>query len=333
MTKKPKKPTKKKAYLMQHMPTSINKLYADLKYFYDGLLGFPKLKSIFYNNLGYELNIKAPRSYNEKVIWKKVYDRNPLLTITADKYLVRFYLEDILGKVMAQKILIPLYHVTDRPDSIPFHRLPDSFMIKPNHGSRMHLAVNGNKNKRKEKIIKKCREWLKVNYGLYGHEWAYRNIQRKIIIEKLLIQKDGRLPMDYKFFCFHGKCKLIRASENRFCKNEHSGYFSLEWDLLPVSRNGFVSINKPFPRPSDLEEMIALSEKISEGFDSVRVDLYSFKENIFFGELTHYPTSGLAAFSPESFDFELGRHWKIEPGYWKKNPTKYLSTRFFENQI
>ena len=33
---------------------------------------------------------------------------------------------------------------------------------------------------------------------------------------------------------------------------------------------------------------------------------------IMFGEITFYPGSGFHNFTPDSFDFELGRHWQIE---------------------
>lgn len=304
---------------MEYLPPYINKIYADLKLYFDKLYGYRKIKNKFRERTGYELNLKYPRSYNEKIIWKKLHDRNPLLTVTADKYLVRSYITGILGKNEAGKILIPLLHVTEKPENIPFEILPENFVIKPNHGSRMHIFVKGNKKELREEIITKCKEWLKVNYGLYNYEWAYRNIKRKIIIEELLQTKGKSLPRDYKFYCFHGKCRVIRVSENRFGKTELAGYFQPDWKPLPVSNPGYNNMTTPFEKPSNLKYLTDLAEKLSAGFDALRVDLYSFDNKVYFGELTHYDASGMARFEPESFDYKMGSYWKTEKKYWLKN--------------
>lgn len=309
----------KKVHYMKFFPVWANKIYADLKLNTDKIRGYKKIKSFFRSKMGYDLNLESPRSYNEKIIWKKIHDQNPLLTVTADKYMVRSYVKETLGKELANRILIPLYHVTDNPEDIPFERLPERFVVKPNHGSRMHIFVKGNKEELREEIISKCKEWLKVNYGLYNYEWAYRNIKRMVIIEELLQTENNKLPRDYKFYCFHGKCQVIRVSENRFGDRGLAGYFHPDWSTLPVYNPGYDIMEKPFDKPSNLKQLIKLSEKLSVNFDAVRVDLYSFDDKIYFGELTHYDASGMARFEPESFDYEMGSYWKTEKKYWEKS--------------
>lgn len=301
-----------KKYFMSRLPSWVNKIYADSKLFIDKINGYRKIKKQFFDATGYELNLKSPESYNEKIIWKKINNRNPLLTITADKYQVRSYVKKLLGNELADKILIPLYHVTDNPADIPFDELPDKFVVKPNHGSHMHLIIHNKTNETKENIIKTCKEWLKVNYGLYNYEWSYRNIKRKIIIEKLLQTNSGELPMDYKLYCFHGKCKLIRLASNRFGDDFSVSFFDKDWKSLPISNKGYKKEKKSFKKPSNLNDIIALGEKLSSDFDAVRVDLYACDSRIYFGELTHYEGSGFVGFEPESFDFELGAYWSIE---------------------
>ncbi len=305
-------------YFMRFLPPSINKVYADFKLFVDKKRGYPKLKALFNKRIGYKLNLDNPRSFNEKIIWKKLYDRNPLLTVTADKYEVRGYLKNILGDEEADKLIVPVYYVTSDPHKIPFSQLPDRFVIKPNHGSRMHIIHKGDKPVCREYIQRKCKEWLRTNYGFYHYEWAYRNIKRKIILEELLETGDGSLPMDYKFYCFNSKCRLIRVSDNRFGSDDNSAYLDIEWNLLPVVNPGYNSENIEFKKPANPDYLINLAEKISADFDAVRVDFYYCDGRAFFSELTHYDGSGLARFEPESFDFELGSFWKILPEYWKR---------------
>jgi hypothetical protein len=306
-----------KVYLSSYMPVFANRLYSGLKAGIDKLNNYRQLKADFYNRVRYELNLESPRSYNEKIQWKKLNDRNPLLTVTADKYEVRSYLRDVLGKKKAKEILIPLYYATANPNNIPFENLPQKFVIKPNHGSQMHLFIRDSDKIDKGHIIRECRRWLNNNFGFYNYEWAYRNIKRKIIVEKLIESETGELPHDYKFYCFHGKCRMIRVTKNRFGKEILAGYFDEGWNLLNAGVPGYTS-NHHFEKPSAFKEMITLSETLSRPFDFVRVDLYFVDSRIYFGELTHYEASGFGRFDPESFDYMLGRHWDVKPKYWLK---------------
>lgn len=278
-----------------------------------------KLEKIrFYKKVGYQLNLKNPKSFNEKIIWKKINDRNPLLPMTTDKYAVRSYIKKVLGEEKAKEILIPLLYVTDQPETIPFERLPSAFIVKPNHTSGDKIIVeNGHFNKKK--IIKTCRRWLKTSYGLEKLEWAYQPIKRKIMIEKLLRDDDGNIPKDFKFYMFHGKCKSVHVSVHLIFdrKDNHSrSYFDEKWNFLSVKRSPS-PLGPKIKKPKKHEIMLELAEKIAEAFDFVRVDFYNLNEKIYIGELTHYPASGRGKFEPQSFDFKLGKYWKIKPKYWE----------------
>ena len=43
------------------------------------------------------LNLKNPRTFNEKLQWLKLNDRNPLYTTLVDKYEVKSYISDKIG--------------------------------------------------------------------------------------------------------------------------------------------------------------------------------------------------------------------------------------------
>ena len=143
-----------------------NSLFIALKvirsygFYFLNKIGNYKLEKIkFFKEVGYQLNLKSPKSYNEKIVWKKINDRNPLLPVTADKYKVRSYIKEVLGEEKAKEILIPLLYITDQPDTIPFEKLPFAFIVKPNHASGSYIIVgNGHFNK---KILLKL-----VKYGL-----------------------------------------------------------------------------------------------------------------------------------------------------------------------
>lgn len=285
-------------------------------YFIDKISNYRITKRKFFKILKYPLNLKNPKTFNEKMFWKKIYDRNPLLPKTSNKYEVRSYVKELLGEEKANEILIPLFYVTDRPDTIPFQEINPPFIIKPNHSSGKYIIVKGNNSYLKlnrEETIKKCWDWLKIPYGITKHEWAYQPIRRKIIIEKLLLDEEGKIPKDYKFFVIHGICRKILVFSNR--QSEHPGgrkvtFYDRNWELIPRKNdNGGNSINE---KPDNCLELLEIAEKLGKDFDFVRVDLYSIFGKIYFGELTHYPMSGFCFKRSLKEDIEMGNYWDIK---------------------
>ncbi|CAM3752254.1 hypothetical protein NOZE110980_13855 [Nocardioides zeicaulis] len=55
--------------------------------------------------------------------------------------------------------------------------------------------------------------------------------------------------------------------------------------------------------------MLALAERLGQGTDFVRVDLYAVDGRIVFGELSSFPAGGDSPFEPASFDEVFGSHW------------------------
>lgn len=286
--------------------------------------GFPREKKRFLQKKGYKPNLTEPLTLSEKLMWKKIHDRNPILPVTADKFRARSYLEEVLGPDRAAEILIPLLYATDRPETIPYEELPDRFIVKANHASGFNMVVDKKVN-RKEEVINCCRGWLKMYYGLYKNEWAYVNIKPMVIIEKLLLDQEGSLPKNYKFFMFHRNCRYIRIANN--LKDLPSSSYTPEWHYLPLLEKG--KKGPEVERPKRLEEMLDLARTLSNHLDFVRVDLYYLGDKIFFSELTHYPNSAKLKI-PYCLDLELGQYLNLAPGYWQKGNTRDLAAKFNE---
>ena len=284
-------------------------------YFLNRISNYKIEKRKFYKVLGYKVNLEKPESFNEKIIWKKIHDRNPLLSITADKYEVRSYIKDVLGEETAKEILIPLLYATNKPKTIPFENLAVPFIIKPNHYSGRYIIVIRGGYDKKE-IIRTCYKWLKTPFGLEKLEWAYQPIKRKIVIEKLLQEEDGNTPVEFKFDMFHSKCARIRVVLIRM-NNRFNFIYDREWNLI-AKRSADPSPNLKVEKPKNYEMMIEIAEKLSAPFDHVRVDFYNIDGKIFFSELTHYSKSGLIKqIKLDLSDYKLGQYWKIKPKYWE----------------
>ena len=251
--------------------------------------------------MGKKLDLKHPRSFNEKIQWIKLYDHNPLYTVVADKYAVREYVKDKVG----EEYLIPLLGKWDSVDDIAFDELPDSFVLKCNHDSGGVVICGDRKDLDVEAAKKKLRSHLKRNHYSLSREWGYKEIRRCIIGEKYLIDDETKELRDYKFFCFNGKPAMIQVDFDRFVDHKRNLY-TPDWELLDLTIKCPNDPSADIRRPVNLDEMLAISEKLSAGFPEMRVDLYSVNGKTYFGELTVYHGGGIEKFTPESYGLKLG---------------------------
>ena len=277
--------------------------------------GFPRERQLFRQVTGRELDLDGLPQVADKLVWKKLHDRNPLLPLVADKYRMRRYVQAVLGREAAEAFLVPLRHATDDPSTIPFDALADAYIIRVNHASRRNIMVRDPRRANRSQIVAQCRSWLNRPYGLKLHEWAYQPIERKVVVETLLLDDDGNLPSDYKFYVIHGKCRLIMAVYGRHTKT-HYGYYLPDWEPVEVEgQHGLLASRQA--RPERLDEMLRMGEALGKHFDFIRVDCYLVQGRIYVGELTNYPEAGYINWQPKDARIRLGAHWNLEPGYWR----------------
>ncbi len=273
---------------------------------YDNMSDEEFLKRVYRANRGKKLNLENPETFNEKLQWMKLYDRNPLYTVTSDKYAVRDYVREKIG----EEYLVPLLGVWDSPDDIDFDALPDQFVLKCNHNSGKGMCICRDKSKLD---IKKTKEELKKgleqDYFLVCREWQYKNIKRRIIGEKFLSVQGAKDLVNYKIYCFDGEPKFFHISGN-MAAHDHDkarlSFLSLDWEPLPFHREDYPTYEVLPKEPVNKDKMLELARKLSEDFSFMRVDLYEINGKIYFSELTLDPCGGYNPFQPEEWDMKLG---------------------------
>ncbi|WP_418509947.1 ATP-grasp fold amidoligase family protein [Corallibacter sp.] len=265
-----------------------------------------KMKREFVKNLGYEPDFENPKTLNEKIQWLKLNDRTPLHTQCADKYAVRAYVKERIG----EEYLVPLAFETQNVRDIIPENLPDyPFIIKTNHDSSGGIIVKDKTAVNWIQVQNTLDKNRTVNYYYRFKEWQYKNIETRVIVEKLLQDSDGNIPMDYKMYFFNGKLKFTQVDMGRFDGERGRNLYSKKWKPLKfiIKRpNG-----KPIQKPERYKDMVKLGEKLSKPFCFVRVDFYCFDGKIYFGELTFHPSSGHCKFNPKKYDKKLGKKLKL----------------------
>jgi len=255
---------------------------------------------------GRELDLENPQTFNEKIAYRILFDRRPLLTLISDKIRVRDYVAQLVGP----SYLTRLYQTCRTPQQIDWPALPRSFVIKANHGAEMNSLIEDKSAVDREELFATLEYWLGVNYYyVCRREWAYRDVVPSLLIEEYLTQQDGRPPRDYKFYVFDGRALYLEVHFDRFSDHRANIYERnlklLKFKLISPPYEG------PVAFPPNIEEMFALADRLGRGLDFVRVDLYNIDGRIVFGELTCYPFAGLCRFDPPEYDGVFGAHWHL----------------------
>lgn len=276
---------------------------------YDKMPDEAFLKRKFKACIGNDLDLKNPKTFNEKLQWLKLYNHQPELTVMADKVAVR----DYIAKTIGAEYLIPCLGIWEDPEDIDFSVLPDRFVLKCNHNSGLGMYICKDKaNLDIPKVKRKLKKGLAQDYYLSGREWPYKNIKRKIIAEAYMEDANGRLD-DYKLMCFNGEVKCSFVCSDRFSeKGLHVTFFDPDWNVMPFERS-YPSVREGLPKPSQYDKMVELAQTLSKDIPFVRVDFYEVDGKIYFGEMTFYPGCGFEAFQPEQWDKILGDWITLPP--------------------
>jgi hypothetical protein len=257
--------------------------------------------------VGHIPQIEKPRTFSEKIVWRKLYQNLPLAKLVCDKLAVRRYVSDLVG----EKYLIPLLTTTKIPSALDLTTLPKGFAAKANHGSKQNVIVRDKTKVDPALLTAALSRCLKTDFGYTTNEWWYMEVDREILVEELLRDRDFGLPLDYNFFVFHGSVQMICANVDRFGSHQQS-FFDPSWNLLDL-REEF-PIGPALPAPSRLGEMKAIAEALAADFDFVRVDLYCVNDQeVLFGEITLTPGAGWLRYQPREADFRLGTLWRNAP--------------------
>lgn len=265
------------------------------------------LKLAFWAELDTKLNLDKPATFSEKIQWLKLYDRNPIYTTMVDKALVK----DVIKAKIGEEYVIPTYGVWDSVEAVPFDSLPDSFVLKCNHDSGGIVICRNKASFDKNAATMKLDNHLKRDAYYFGREWPYKDIQRKIIAEELLVDPDNVDLVDYKFYCFMGEPKYCQVIRNRN-SDETIDFFDMEWNHMPFTGLGLRSKRGGFSsKPINLRKMIEISKELAKGTIFVRIDLYNIAGRIYFGEFTLYPKSGFGKFIPDEWNLRLGDMIKL----------------------
>ena len=284
-------------------------------YEYELLVNLPEseypryLKKMFKGMTGKELNLRHPKTFNEKIQWIKLYDNKQQKSELTDKVKVRAWVREKIG----EKYLKPVLWIGDKFEDIPFNTLPCSFIVKANHGCKWQYKI---KNKeefiKEEALFKYIKErfngWMSQTFFPWaGFELQYKGIEPKIIIEPILIEEDKQYPIEYEIYCFNGEPRLYQKIE--YSIPAKVSVYNEDFTESEISINPeYIKENEP--ASETIKEAVEKSKILSNGFKLVRVDWLLYKNQIYFNEMTFTPFSGFFRMD-EKTNIKLGKMLKL----------------------
>ena len=268
----------------------------------------------------------------DKILYKMDFDRNPMMTIFADKVAVRDFVTTNIGR----EFLTDCYGILSSLSGVDRNTFPRNFVAKANHGSGGVVicwegAPRGIQLPKDltyiywekfiihpddlvwQDLISLADKWMTLNYSHFWDrlEWAYQEISPQIIIEAVLTQ-NGNIPSDFKLFMIGGECQFIQLDTGRFSEHKRNLY-SPDWVLCDATF-GYSPIEIDVPPPASLDLMLKLSSNLSAGIDFIRIDWYESDQGLKFGEMTNYPDAGSKDVSPRQQSIEWAKNWEQSYG-------------------
>jgi len=264
------------------------------------------LRLMYYFQTGKRLHLRHPRTFNEKLQWLKLHDRKPEYATMVDKYAVKDYVANLIGK----EYIVPTLGVWDSPEEIAWDALPRQFVLKTTHGGGgKGIVICRDKDKLdRAEAVHDLRTAMKRDLYKSYREWPFKDVKPRVIAEKYLSEEgEAGGITDYKFYCFQGEplyCVVISGRWDTMVND----YFDMEWSHLPITLKGIPFAADVPTKPRNFDTMRRLAAQLAAGHPHLRVDFYEVSDKLYFSELTFYSASGFGQFTPDECDETWGNH-------------------------
>ncbi len=279
-------------------------------------LFYPMQVARFRYVLGYWPNAAFPKSWNEKYLWRKVFDRNPIFTEVSDKLKAKELAKRVCPDLLIPRVLWSGVNTHDIPDDV----LNRDVMVKANHGSSFNHVVRAGRCDRRV-LNQLANGWLSRRYGRHHAEWSYKGVEPRLFVEELLLEPNGDpLANEYKIYTGADGCISMG-----FTRQLNAAGTVISGILCP---DGTVGVGEPdrdglspdVVFPAEYKTMCIHARRLGAMFDHVRCDFYLHEGNVYFSELTVYAQGGVVAMNNDYVMGNLTNTWDLRKSWFLKQP-------------
>lgn len=268
-----------------------------------------RLALTYFRVFGVFPNIENPQNFNEKVLNRILYDKDPQFSLLADKYAVRTYIKDKIG----ENYLIPLILWTENPNDLKVIKKWENLVIKPNHGAGMVTIIDNEPTEdRKNFIIALAGKWLRSDFGKMADEGHYSLIRPKLMVETKITSK-GEDLRDYKFHRFLQHDGTIKQVLQVVAERSESGFETVFFEIEDLDKPLYSPFNYKLElskyERDQIARIVSLNGELVPNTNYVRIDWYITKKHIYFGEITFTPGAGRSKSFKGDFGVKMGKLW------------------------
>jgi hypothetical protein len=289
-------------------------------------LRHPAKVLIFYKYVRYWPNVCDPKTKHEKFLWRKVFDRNPVYRLIADKLAVRGFIKTRCPDLAMADVV----WTGTSPEQIPDALLQPDVVIKTNNGTSRNIFITADAPVDRALIDERIARWLTRPHGIMHGEWVYGQIPPRVFIEKLVTT-----PGDPEFvdICCHtlmGRCLLVTVDKDVKKKSERIALYDAQANRLPIqfrdnaSAEPCAELPEDFTVPATFAEAVRCAESIARDFDYVRVDFMSTGSRLYFCECTVFPMGGFSVISGGTDD-SIAAAWDLRNSQFLQQPQRGIT--------
>lgn len=273
----------------------------------------------FRGRMGYFPNVGAPATKNEKFLWRKVFDRNPLYRLMTDKLAVRQIVRSRCPDLDLTEIVWTGRTAEEVPDAL----LRPGVVVKTNNGSSRNIFI-GDEPVDRAALNTKVAAWLRTPYGARHGQWAYDSISPAVFVELVVAPPAGHDLLEISCHVTAGRCVVASLERNVKKKQEQMAFFDPAGKRHPSqARSTMNSVHSTrvdelpvdVPLPSTFRRAVACAEAIGRDCDYLRVDFMCAGDSLYFCECTIFPVKGFSTISG-GIDELIAASWDLRNAWF-----------------
>ena len=246
-------------------------------------------------------HFNSPKTFNEKLAWRKLYAHNPIYSKMVDKYEAK----NIAAKLIGDEYIVPCYGVWNNFDEIDFGKLPEQFILKCTHDSSGIVLCKDKATFNMEEAKSIISKSLATDYYSKSFEWPYRDASQRVLADKLLVDGTRKELQDYKWWCFDGEPRVMYITNKGKLQQVEENFYDMDFKPLDID-HGFPRTIPEYDKPKQFEKMKELAGILAQNIPFVRVDFFVVDGKIYFGEFTFFDHAGMRPFKNNGWDEKLG---------------------------
>lgn len=256
--------------------------------------------------------------HSERMLWRKLVDRDPRWVRFADKLAAKEYVKERCPDLALPTVL---WTGTDA-NAIPDALLRGDVYVKTNHASGFNIRVRDGDADR-QKLKETTDKWLATSYGVRDGEWAYGKVERRLFVEESIGDVDTDM-LEFQVRAGDGKC--ILGSVMGHAKTSRQWVVYLDEDGVPVRQvpGKAKGLRATLPEGLDIRapylEAVRHTRSLSKGVDYARFDFLWNGTTLYGGEITMYPGAGIGEITDPAMSAATMSGWRLECSW-------FLSTR------